>query len=105
MKLLVGLSIFVVLIIGIFTLLTYNRDKTGEVSTKFKFFGSDKIVIETIEDPKVNGVSCFISRSKTGGISGNLGLAEDVPKFNLYDEVWQAGHQSHNCYCLSRVVW
>jgi len=34
-------------------------------------------VIEAYDDPKVNGVTCYISRAKTGGISGGLGLAED----------------------------
>ncbi|HEY0844465.1 MAG TPA: CreA family protein [Noviherbaspirillum sp.] len=50
----------------------------GEVDTVFKFIGPDhKIVVEVFDDPKVNGVSCFLSRAKTGGIKGALGLAED----------------------------
>ena len=50
----------------------------GEVSTAFKFLGPDhKIVVEVFDDPKVSGVSCFISRAKTGGVMGGLGLAED----------------------------
>lgn len=50
----------------------------GEVDTVFKFIGPDhKIVVEVFDDPKVNGVSCFLSRSKTGGIKGALGIAED----------------------------
>lgn len=50
----------------------------GEVDTVFKFIGPDhKIVVEVFDDPKVNGVSCFLSRAKTGGIKGALGIAED----------------------------
>ena len=30
-----------------------------------------------MSDPKVAGVSCYVSRAKTGGIKGGLGLAED----------------------------
>jgi CreA protein len=54
-------------------------DEIGEVSTVFKLLGANhKIVIEAFDDPKVNGVSCFLSRAKTGGIRGSLGLAEDT---------------------------
>lgn len=50
----------------------------GSVDTVFKFIGPDhKIVVEVFDDPKVGGVSCFLSRAKTGGIKGAFGLAED----------------------------
>jgi CreA protein len=53
-------------------------DTVGEVDTVFKFIGPDhKIVVEAYDDPKVAGVTCFVSRAKTGGIKGALGLAED----------------------------
>src|SRR3546814_18444724 len=53
-------------------------DEVGEVSTAFKLLGANhKIVVEAFDDPGVEGVSCFVSRAKTGGISGSLGLAED----------------------------
>ena len=53
-------------------------DVVGEVSTVFKVFGpNDKIVVEAFDDPKVEGVTCYLSRAKTGGIKGGLGLAED----------------------------
>jgi CreA protein len=51
----------------------------GEVDTVFKLFGPDhKIVVEAFDDPKVKGVTCYVSRAKTGGIKGGLGLAEDT---------------------------
>ena len=54
-------------------------EPVGEVSTAFKFLGANhKIVVEAFDDPRVEGVSCFVSRAKTGGISGSLGLAEDT---------------------------
>lgn len=50
----------------------------GSIDTAFKFLGANhKIVVEVFDDPKVQGVSCYVSRAKTGGISGSLGLAED----------------------------
>lgn len=53
-------------------------EEIGEVSTVFKWFGpNDRIVVEAFDDPKVEGVTCYLSRAKTGGVSGGLGLAED----------------------------
>jgi CreA protein len=50
----------------------------GEVDTAFKLLGPDhKIVVEAHDDPAVQGVTCYVSRAKTGGIKGGLGLAED----------------------------
>lgn len=55
-----------------------GADEIGEVSTVFKWVGpNDKIVVEAFDDPKVEGVSCYLSRAKTGGVKGGLGLAED----------------------------
>jgi CreA protein len=53
-------------------------EQIGEVDTVFKWFGPNhKIVIEAFDDPGVDGVTCYLSRAKTGGIKGGLGLAED----------------------------
>ncbi|MDB5959092.1 MAG: hypothetical protein JWP59_386 [Massilia sp.] len=50
----------------------------GAVDTAFKLIGPDhKVVVEVFDDPKVGGVSCYLSRAKTGGIKGAIGLAED----------------------------
>ncbi|WP_437421250.1 CreA family protein [Stutzerimonas chloritidismutans] len=52
--------------------------EVGEVDTAFKWVGPNhKIVVEAFDDPKVEGVTCYLSRAKTGGIKGGLGLAED----------------------------
>ncbi|GAA2289643.1 protein CreA [Glycomyces scopariae] len=51
----------------------------GSVDTVFKLLGPDhKIVVEAFDDPDVKNVTCYISRAKTGGIKGGLGLAEDT---------------------------
>jgi len=53
-------------------------EQVGAVDTVFQWLGPDhKIVVEAYDDPKVNGVTCYLSRAKTGGIKGALGLAED----------------------------
>lgn len=54
-------------------------DEVGSVSTKFKFLGpNDKIVVEVFDDPDVPGVACYLSRARTGGMSGAIGVAEDT---------------------------
>ncbi len=35
-------------------------------------------MVEAFDDPKVAGVACHVSRARTGGIKGGLGLAEDT---------------------------
>ncbi len=55
-----------------------RAETIGEVDTVFKLIGPDhKIVVDAYDDPKVAGVTCYVSRAKTGGIKGALGLAED----------------------------
>lgn len=54
-------------------------EEIGEVTTAIKILGANhRIVVEAFDDPDVEGVSCFVSRARTGGISGSLGLAEDT---------------------------
>ena len=54
-------------------------EEIGSVDTAIKIFGPNhKIVIEAFDDPKVEGVACHVSRARTGGFSGALGLAEDT---------------------------
>lgn len=55
-----------------------RAETIGDVDTAFKLIGPDhKIVVEAYDDPKVKGVTCYVSRAKTGGLKGALGLAED----------------------------
>jgi CreA protein len=55
-----------------------GAEQIGEVSTVFKLLSpNDKIVVDAYDDPKVAGVTCYVSRAKTGGYKGALGLAED----------------------------
>lgn len=61
-----------------------RAEKIGEVDTAFKLIGPDhKIVVEAYDDPAVQGVTCFVSRAKTGGVKGALGLAEDKAEASI----------------------
>jgi len=56
-----------------------GAEEIGKVSTTFKFLGAnDKIVIEAFDDPDISGATCYVSRAKTGGVSGSIGVAEDT---------------------------
>ena len=48
------------------------------MDTAFKWIGRDHdILVEAYDDPSALGVTCYVSRARTGGIKGTLGLAED----------------------------
>jgi CreA protein len=61
-----------------------RAEPIGDVDTAFKLIGPDhNIVVEAYDDPKVDGVTCYVSRAKTGGVSGALGLAEDKSEASI----------------------
>ncbi len=61
-----------------------KADPVGEVSTAFKLFGPNhKILVEAFDDPRIDGVACYLARPKTGGVKGGLGLAEDPSHASL----------------------
>jgi CreA protein len=64
--------------------LVARAEAIGEVDTVFQWIGPDhKIVVDAYDDPKVVGVTCYVSRAKTGGIKGGLGLAEDKAEASI----------------------
>lgn len=81
MTLLIVFAVAGVIFVG---MLIYGVDlrKTpniGSVDTQWKMIGTDyKIAVDAVNDPKVEGVACFVSRARMGGVSGSLGLAEDT---------------------------
>ena len=61
-----------------------TSEPIGEVDTVFKLIGPDhKIVVDAYDDPKVAGITCYVSRAKTGGIKGAIGLAEDKSEASI----------------------
>lgn len=67
-------------LLGLFSTSTaLFAEEIGSVNTAFVLLGANhKIVIEAFDDPKIPGVSCHLSRAKTGGVKGTLGIAEDT---------------------------
>ena len=71
-------------ILSLLAVTTANAEEIGSVDTVFKFIGPDhKIVVEAYDDPGVAGVTCYMSRAKTGGIKGAFGLAEDKSEASI----------------------
>ena len=61
-----------------------TAEPIGEVDTVFKWIGPDhKIVVDAYDDPAVGGVACYVSRAKTGGIKGAIGIAEDKAEASI----------------------
>jgi CreA protein len=71
-------------LLAMFIVPAASAQKIGDVDTAFQLIGPDhKIVVEAYDDPKVAGVTCYVSRARTGGISGALGLAEDKAEASI----------------------
>jgi CreA protein len=63
---------------------TSQAEEIGSVDTEFKWLGPDhKIVVEAFDDPKIEGITCYLSRSKKGGLKGMVGLAEETSDASL----------------------
>jgi CreA protein len=63
---------------------SHAQTRIDAMSTQFRWLGpNDKIVVERYDDPKVQNVSCYMSRAETGGIKGGLGFAEDPSRFSI----------------------
>ena len=61
-----------------------HAEQIGEVDTVFKWIGPDhKIVVDAHDDPKVQGITCYVARAKTGGVKGAVGLAEDKSEASI----------------------
>jgi len=61
-----------------------SAEELADVSTAFRWLGkNDRVVIEAYDDPKVVGVTCYVSRARTGGVKGTVGLAEDKSEASI----------------------
>lgn len=61
-----------------------HAEEIGSVDTAFKFLGPNhKVVVDAFDDPSVQGIACYISRAKTGGVKGAIGLAKDASRFSV----------------------
>ena len=56
-----------------------SAEEIGHVDTAFKLLGRNhQVAVEAFDDPKVQGVTCFVSMARKGGLTGTLGIAEET---------------------------
>jgi CreA protein len=61
-----------------------RADDLACISTTFNLLSpNDKVCVSDFDDPKVPGVTCFISQARTGGWGQPLGLNEDPSNFSV----------------------
>ena len=44
-----------------------SAQNIGSVNTEWKLTGSHKLVVEAFDDPKVDGITCYMSKPERGG--------------------------------------
>ncbi|SAK42399.1 CreA family protein [Caballeronia ptereochthonis] len=60
-----------------------HAEEIASVNTNFRFTGSDRVSVDAYDDPLVQGVTCYVSRARTGGVKGTLGIAEDPTEASI----------------------
>ncbi len=73
------MRIAAVVLTALFPLFAATAEEIGRVDTAFNWVGANKhVAIEAFDDPKVQGVTCYVSMARQGGISGAVGVAEET---------------------------
>jgi CreA protein len=63
---------------------TARGGDAGCISTTFNLLSpNDKVCVSDFDDPKVPGITCFISQARKGGWGQPLGLNEDPSNFSV----------------------
>lgn len=60
-----------------------GAQELGAVNTEWKLLGSHQLMVEAYDDPKVEGVACYVSKPKRGGLAGAVGVAEEVSDVSI----------------------
>jgi CreA protein len=83
----VAIVVLLAIVIAAYVTLFSSRSegtRIGAVSTTFRFFGpNDKVALDRFDDDAIDGVACYLSRARTGGVGGAVGTAEDPSNLSL----------------------
>ena len=60
-----------------------KAEEIGSVNTEWKLTGSHQLVVEAHDDPRVDGVTCYVAKPERGGIAGAVGVAEEVADVSI----------------------
>lgn len=58
-------------------------EEIGSVKTEWKLMGSHKLIVDAYDDPKVEGITCYLSKPERGGIAGVVGVAEEASDVSI----------------------
>ena len=76
-------ALFAASVLGVLWAPLARAEEIASVNTNFRFTGSDRVSVEAYDDPLVTGVTCYVSRARTGGVKGTLGIAEDPTEASI----------------------
>jgi CreA protein len=77
-------AIWLALLVATPALAADGPTRIGSVDTTFRLVGrNDRVVVDRYDDPRVDGVSCYVSRAETGGVAGWVGLATDPSRYSI----------------------
>jgi CreA protein len=70
----------IIVLLAAMASISARAEEVGCVTTNIRMLGlaNDRVCIDSFRDPKVDGVVCHVSRAKTGGVKGAIGVAEDT---------------------------
>jgi CreA protein len=78
------LTALCLLLLALPALAADGPSRVGQVDTTFRLVGrNDRVIVDRYDDPRVDGVSCYVSRAETGGVAGSFGLATDPNRFSI----------------------
>ena len=58
---------FITSLVALLAAPALHAEEIASVNTNFRFTGSDRVTVEAYDDPAVAGVTCYVSRARTGG--------------------------------------
>lgn len=72
-------SVSLMLLCGIAIATPVSAEKIGSVRTKFRLLTpNDTISVQAFDDPKIDGITCYLSRAEKGGAASIIGFQEDT---------------------------
>jgi CreA protein len=60
-----------------------DAEDLGCVAATWRVLADDKVCMSAFDDPKVPGVPCHLSKARTGGFTGTVGVAEDRSRCSM----------------------
>src|SRR3569832_1929877 len=60
-----------------------KAEEIGSVITEWKLTGSHQLVVEAHDDPRVDGVTCYVAKPERGGFVGAVGVVVVVADVSI----------------------